>query len=202
MNRRRLISLLGLGMLLVLLVGCKRASRTSNAPPPHPTQDIVVDGTIIIYNGQRLELGAPLSAWIPVLGPPSRDEHETLTWDDHGVFCNLPWPAPKVDGGAGSRPVKALTVVFGASPFTANGHPIDYWPRHPFRGRLVVDGAWVHRGTTPDEINEHKKGPSFREGYVPSVSFAEQLGIKTEFLEITPQHRVLSYYVALDSSTK
>lgn len=81
---------------------------------------------------------------VGLFGEPSRSSTggtTTLTWDEQGLVANV------LENGLVSR----IIVAFGAMP-------TDYWPRKPFTGALVLDGAAVHANATIASINGAKRG--------------------------------------------
>jgi hypothetical protein len=125
---------------------------------------ITVDGSTVRYNGKLLPWDVPAERWQDVLGPYSRRDEEghILTWDELGLFLYEERPSPI----AGS-----LEIQFGWKPHSPHhfGRP-DHWPKKLFPGRLIVDGALIHKNSTILEINTDKKAkPDFRRGYMDTI---------------------------------
>lgn len=153
----------GLGLLLaVVLAGCPRCGADAADPKKAGTTGplLSVDGTRLTYDGRPLPLPGPLDDWTAVLGTPRFVQRmdDTYVWDAHGLSVGCPH---------GTRLVTDLEVAL--QPQSRSGEVFEHWPRTPFPGRLVVDGAWVHPGARISDINAHTRGPGFSEGYLPHI---------------------------------
>jgi hypothetical protein len=158
--RRSLASWLGIAALLAL--GCSQARK------PEPQLDsrhvITVDGTTVRYNGKELRWDVPADRWQEVLGPRSRRVRNISVWDEVGVFL---FHAPPHYERPGS-----FVVLLGRKRHSriTETEP-EYWPKRTFPGRLVVDGALIHKASTVQEIMRDKKGVAFRRGYLSTVYY-------------------------------
>ncbi|WP_242395897.1 DUF7738 domain-containing protein [Anaeromyxobacter oryzisoli] len=146
-------------LALILVAACTEPFRP--APALDERHVITVDGTTVRYNGRLLDWSADAKRWEEVLGPASRDVRNISVWDDLGVVIY------HNDGKA--RPSEVL-VLLGRTPHSpiTDAEP-DFWPRNTFRGRLVVDGALIHSGSSIREIDRAKKGTPFRRGYLATI---------------------------------
>ncbi|QRK04885.1 hypothetical protein JQX13_32300 [Archangium violaceum] len=149
-------------LLMAGILGCSRGgSRAEDAgtAPSGPT--LTIEGATLSYNGQPLPLPGSLETWKAVLGEPSRmveRAKNTYVWDDLGLY-------------AGTLPGRQLilNLVVILNPREPGAKVFKHLPRTTFQGRLLVDGAWVHGGSTIEEINRDKRGTSFSRGYLPRI---------------------------------
>jgi hypothetical protein len=64
----------------------------------------------------------------------------------------------------------SLQIQFGRKPHSPlTTEEAGFWPHHTFPGRLMVDGAQIHAGSTVPEINRNKQGPAFRRGHLDTI---------------------------------
>lgn len=149
--------------LLVSLVALAAASSCRQDRPPPPVFDerhvIVVEGAAVRYNGQLLDWTAPPERWQQVLGPRSRVVRGISVWDDLGVFVFH-------NRSRDLRPDSFVVLLGRARHSQLTETEPDYWPRQAFGGRLMVDGALVHKDSTLLQINRDKKGPAFQRGHI------------------------------------
>ncbi|MBN1209338.1 MAG: hypothetical protein JXB05_31090 [Myxococcaceae bacterium] len=155
-----------------LLAGvCTAQPPTSPLPAPDTRQVITVEGSTVRYNGRPLVWEAQPERWQEALGPRSRNVRDISVWDELGVFLYHNRPMD-------SRP-SSFVVLLGRtmhSPLT-DSEP-DFWPRQTFSGRLVVDGALIHKGSTLQQINRDKKGAAFKRDYLDGVYSYETNGVE------------------------
>ena len=149
-------------LLLAGLLGCSRggsSAEDAGAAPSGPT--LTIEGATLRYNGQLLPLPGSLETWKAVLGEPSRmveRAKDTYVWDELGLYAGtLP----------GRQLIQNLVIVL--NPREPGAEVFKHLPRTTFRGRLLVDGAWVHGGATIQDINRDKRGTSFSRGYLPRI---------------------------------
>ncbi|WP_242394557.1 DUF7738 domain-containing protein [Anaeromyxobacter oryzisoli] len=146
-------------LLLLLAAACTEPAKPARVLDERHV--ITVDGTTVRYNGQLLDWNGTVKDWEKVLGPATRVVRAISVWDDLGVFLYhddvKPTPA-------------AFEVLLGRTRHSqaTEGAP-DFWPREPFRGRLVVDGALIHGRSTIREIDRQKKGAQFQRSYLPTI---------------------------------
>ena len=151
-----------LSALLVSALSCDEPRK------PLPLLDlrhsITVDGTSVRYNGRELGWNLPADRWQEVLGPRSRKKNVTTpisTWDELGLVL---YEDP-TDGTADS-----LVIFFGRTPHSSITTSMpSFWPNRPFPGRLVVDGALIHKDSSIQDIFRDKKGTSFGRSYLNTI---------------------------------
>ena len=144
-------------LLSTALLSCSREKPKTAVPPCA----LVVQGTRIQCGGRPLPLPGSLSEWERVLGPPSRRLETSPTvhvWDELGLF---------VGTGLLSPQLKRFVVSWKPR---GGGETPESWPRSPFTGRLLVDGAEISSTSRLAEVNRDKKGAPFARGPVGHVS--------------------------------
>jgi hypothetical protein len=147
------------------MVACKDPSAAPEQAPAPPIFDerhlLMVDSSTVLYNGQELPWGAGPERWQEILGPRSRLVEGISVWDELGVFL---YQTPKT-----SRP-SSFEVLLGRTPHSelTSAAP-EFWPRHTFAGRLVVDGAVISKSSKLSQINKDKKGPDFAPDYLGGI---------------------------------
>ncbi|QRK04887.1 hypothetical protein JQX13_32310 [Archangium violaceum] len=173
-------------LLMAGLAGCSRGGSSTGdagAAPSGPT--LSVKGATLHYNGQPLPLPGSLETWKAVLGEPSRmveRSNDAYIWDDLGLYAGT---AP------GGREVEFLEVVL--NPREPGTEAFEHLPRTLFRGRLLVDGAWVHGGASVQDINRDKRGTPFSCGYLSSI-YSYDLDARPR----PEQGLERSYYIRID----
>lgn len=149
-------------LLLSGLLGCSRSGSSAEDAGTVPSGPaLTVEGVTVHYNGQVLPLPGPLDTWKAVLGEPSRmveRSKDTYVWDDLGVYVGV---------RRGTGFVQNLAVVL--NPREPGAEVFKHLPRTTFRGRLLVDGAWVHGDATIQDINRDKRGILFSRDYLPRI---------------------------------
>jgi hypothetical protein len=155
---------------LLAAVALLAASCTENSPPPPPELDerhvITVDGTTVRYNGQLLSWSSPAEDWQKVLGPRSRKVRSISVWDHLGVYLYDNDYTFRTE----DHQVSSFVVPFRKiNKSKLNLPDPDFWPQETFHGRLVVDGALIHKDSTLRQIFIEKKGPSFERGHSRSI---------------------------------
>jgi hypothetical protein len=160
----------GLHVLLLLGSGCLCCDLESPPPPPpgvvfDERHVLTVEGTTVRYNGQVLPWSADFEHWQRVLGPPSRRVRGISVWDDLGVFIYHNYSDP-------SRSDDFVVLLGRTMHSPINDSEPDFWPRHTFPGRLVVDGATISKGMTLSHIayiNRNKQGSHFTSDYLDTI---------------------------------
>jgi hypothetical protein len=153
--------------LALLGQGCKEPRVLPRQEPPPPALDeqrvFTVEGATVRYNGKVLAWDEGIDRWQQVLGPRSRLVEEGISvWDELGVFVYHQQPG-------NTRPT-SFEVLLGRTLHTNLTDSLpEHWPRRTFTGRLVVDGAVVHKGSTVAQLNREKKGPDFSRGYLDGI---------------------------------
>jgi hypothetical protein len=147
----------------VLVPGCAKPGK------PEPQLDgsrvITVEGSTLRYNGQVLSFDVPADDWQKILGPRSRRDHNISIWDDLGVYLHQ---AGKGDPRYGKP--SSFVVLLGRKPhWEHTDTEPNHWPKNTFRGRLVVDGAPIHKDSTINEIGRDKKGTAFHRDHLPTI---------------------------------
>lgn len=165
-------------LLLLAAVVLVTASCTEKPRPPPPDLDeshvLSIEGTTLRYNGRVIPWDKPPEAWQELLGPRSRVHGRGISvWDDLGVFL--------YDNDYKDRTeeyqVACFSVLLGRTRYaTARKSEYAFWPKKTFNGRLMVDGALIHKGSTLDEINRTKKGTPFRLGWRHNLYFYDLNG--------------------------
>lgn len=157
-------------LLLLAAVALLAGSCTEKPRQPPPVLDeqhvITVEGTTVRYNGRPFAWNKPPDEWQEVLGPRSRKHEGISVWDDLGVYL--------YDNDYLYRTkdyqVAELSILLGRKRHakSTDSEP-DHWPKKTFNGRLMVDGALIHKGSTVNQINSEKKGVFFERGYLRSI---------------------------------
>jgi hypothetical protein len=139
-------------VFFILLVGCSASQPP--LPPPDPQHDIVIEGASIEYNGKPLPIGGSEKEWLTVLGPPSREmtpaDHFYI-WDDLGLYVRNHFKF--------KNNIVEFGIIFKETPPSED---YSFWPKHPFSGRLFMDGGVVTKDTSMNHMK--KQPPRFREG--------------------------------------
>jgi hypothetical protein len=139
-------------VFLFLFTACSVSQ--SPLPPTDSQYDIVVEGASIKYHGKSLPIGGLEKEWLAVLGPPSKDitpgDH-FYVWDDLGLYVRNHFKF--------KNNIVEFGIVFDE---TSPSEDYSFWPKHPFTGRLIIDGGLVSKDTPMDHIK--KQAPKFREG--------------------------------------
>jgi hypothetical protein len=161
LKRRALV--LWLAIASALVPACTKPGK------PEPQLDgsrvITVEGSTLRYNGQVLSFDVPADDWQKILGPRSRHEEDISVWDDLGVFL---YHASKGERRYGNP--NCFTVLLGRKPHWEHTDTEPaFWPKNTFRGRLVVDGALIHKDSTINEIGHDKKGAAFQRAHLPTI---------------------------------
>ena len=160
--------------------------RLGCVPKPHPTQDIVIDGSTITINGHELHFGQPTEEWEQALGPArfiygisksewSSEPHESLSngarWDELGILVGSSLTS---DG----MPIVTSIKLHYDQPKLKRLDRLD--PAKRFTGRLIVHGTHVPNAGIVDDWEQrdigacrwrrrgllHSRGPQCRNGNV------------------------------------
>ena len=151
---------LGVGISSCALVVCDVGSAVREAPsfsnPSEKMLTVVMSGSTIAFNGAKVKLGEPMASWkkaVPGV-PRCTDAMKSpviCTWDEIGLevgtddtlknvkFANIFLTVPERD----TDPLPPSPDGSPASPST-----VTLSPRHPFVGRIQLDGIDIGSKTS------------------------------------------------------
>jgi hypothetical protein len=137
---------------VVSFIGCS----VSRQPTQQSGHNLAIDGASIKYDGKILAIAEDVHVWFTILGQPSRTdpEYHLYTWDDLRLYVRTHFKF--------TAQVEEFGIVFEEQ---APSEYYTYWPKHPFTGRLAMDGGVVARGLPMGHVK--KKPPKFKEGPSP-----------------------------------
>lgn len=107
-----------------------------------------ITGDSVVLNGKAFALPFDQKDLIAILGKPTRETRLTstlLTWDELGVVAFVK---------PGGTKVVAVSIALDRDT-------LSFWPKKPFVGAVMVDGAEVTAAATVEGINKAKKGRPF-----------------------------------------
>lgn len=157
MKKRALVTaLLGLA-----LIGCDVSSShavsskaTSTAPASTAKPVLETTPTGLIYQSKALELGAPMSAWIQVLGPDHRSTQPNpsltvLVWDKLGIRV---YPDNAKEPNASIVTIVLNHMDSEAAGFDVPAPGTELEPRSVFNQTLSLQGLPITNRTTVREL--------------------------------------------------
>ena len=145
---------------LCLATGCGVESAPPTLPvagPAHaPTPRLEIVGRHIYFEGKELHFMAPVDQWIAILGKDYVNNGYSYTWHTLGLSVDVEWQ---------SKNVTSIGALLNKHYLDNDDTPLERWPKHYFRGELILDSISVFDHWSIASLNAHKKGGKLKESH-------------------------------------